>query len=140
MTGRGNNWFKGGRDQAVQVVLPLGTGAVSTQTKAIAVVPKNCRVTGIRLTGSAGVTGTSITAEVHARTAAGAAGNTLQSAATDVKFANEAAARTGVAASLTATKANLLLRAGQMLQVVVTASSITAGPGDVVVTVLYEPR
>lgn len=129
-----------GSPRMLQRVVALGTGAVSTQTVAVGRIPLKSRVKAIRAVGQGAVTGTSITAEVFARTTAGAAGNTLQSAATDVKFASQAAARTGVAASLTATLANLDLAAGQLLEAVITASSVTAGPGDLVIEVELEPR
>lgn len=134
-----NNRFEGGKG-SVQVALPLGVGAVSTQTKVVASVPKNCVVKAIRFYGQGAVTGTSITAEVFARTSAGAAGNTLQSAATSVAFATAAAGKTGVAASLTATAANLRLNEDRLLEVVVTATSITVGPGDLLVAIEFEPR
>jgi hypothetical protein len=135
----GNHFYEGGKG-SVQGVVPLGVSSVSTQTKIVGVVPKKCRVKSIRLYGQATVTGTSITAEVFARTAAGGAGNTLQSAARDIKFASAAAGKAGVDASLTATGANLNLDEGQLIEVVVTASSITAGPGDLLVEVEYQPR
>lgn len=133
-----NNFFQGGKG-SIQQRIALGTGAVSTDTHIVGAVPKKMRVTSIRIYGQAAVTGTSITAEVFARTTAGAAGNTLQSAARDIKFASAAAGKAGVAASLTATSANLVLAEGQLLEVTITATSITAGPDDVLVEVEFTP-
>lgn len=133
-------FFQGGTRQALQMVVPLGTGAVSTQTKIVAVVPKTLRVTGIRYHGQAAVTGTSLTAQVFARTTAGGSGNSLQSAATSVAFGSAAAALAGVAASLTTTAAHLRLVKNQVLEVVITASGVTAGPGDLIVAIEFSPR
>lgn len=130
--------FEGGRG-AVQGVVPLGTGAVTTQTKIVAAVPKKFKVTAINLYGQAAVTGTSITAEVFARTAAGAAGNSLCTARS-IAFASAEAGKAGVGATLTATLADRNLAEGQLLEVVITATSITAGPGDVLVVIEYDPR
>lgn len=134
-----NNRFEGGKG-SIQGVVALGTGAVSTATKIIGVVPKKARVTSIRIYQQADITGTSLTAEVFARTTAGATGNTLQSAATSLDVADAAAGKAGQAASLTATTANLHLSEGQLLEVTFTASSVTAGPGDVLVEVEFEPQ
>jgi hypothetical protein len=134
-----NNWFQGGKG-SVQQVLPLGTGSVTTQTKVIGVMPKKGLVKEIRFHGQGAVTGTTITAEVFARTTAGATGATLQSAARDIKFGSVEAAKAGVTASLTATAPNRMLAEGQLLEVVVTASSITAGPGDFLIEIEFEPR
>lgn len=125
--------------RTVRQTIVLGTGAVSTQTKLVGTIPVAGKIQSITFVGQAAVTGTSITAEVFARTAAGAAGNTLQSAAKDIKFASAGAALTGTAASLTATTANLTLAAGQAFEVVFTATSITAGPGDVSVEIVFVP-
>lgn len=133
-----NAFFEGGKG-SLQAVVALGTGAVSTQTKIVGCAGKKCRVRSIRFYGQAAVTGTTITAEVFARTTAGAAGSTLQSAAKDIKFASAAAGKAGVDASLTATTTNLSLAEGQLLEVTFTATSITAGPGDLLVEVEMEP-
>lgn len=134
-----SNRFEGG-EGTVQVVIPLGTGAVSTQTKVVGVVPKHCRVTGVRFHGQAQVTATSLVAEVFARTRAGAAGATLQSATANIKFGSAALAKAGVAASLTATQEDKRLVENQLLEVVITADTCTAGPGDLVVEVQYTPH
>ena len=133
-----NEYYGGGLKQEIQAVAALGTSSVTTQTKAVGATRRKLRVKSIRFYGSAAVTGTSLTAEVFARTTAGAAGNTLQASATDVAFASEAAARAGTAATLTATGANLVLDEGQLLEVTFTASSVTAGPDDVLTVVEYE--
>lgn len=130
--------FKGGK-AVLQGVVALGTGAVATQTKILFRTPYKGRVQGIKIQSQAAVTGTSITAEVFARTVAGAAGNTLQSAAADVKFASEAAAKAGIDATLTGTEANLDLSAEQLIEVVITATSITAGSGDLLVSLELAP-
>ena len=123
-----------------QRVVALGTGVVSTQTRIVGSVSQNARVVGIRFYGQSAVTGTSLTAEVFARTAAGATGATLQSAATDVKFTTAALAKTGIAASLTATGGDLRPAENQLLEVVFTATDVTVGPDDLLVEVDYEPR
>jgi hypothetical protein len=125
--------------RTVYRVVSLGTSTVSTATYVIAAMPTAGKVIAIQEYGQAAVTGTTLTGEVFARTTAGAAGNTLQSAANDVKFASAAAGKAGVSASLTATTANLTLAAGQLLEYTSTASSVTAGPGDLLVVVTYVP-
>lgn len=137
---RASDLAKGGNNQSIQGVNPLGTGAVSTLTFIAGCVPRDMRVVGITYYGQDAPTATALTAELFARTTAGAAGNTLQSAATDIDFATQAAARAGVAASLTTTGANLNLDEGQLLECTVTATSCTAGPGDLLVEVDFEPR
>lgn len=133
-----SNIFEGGKG-SIQAVVALGTGAVATQTKIVCAVPKKAKIKAINLYGQAAVTGTSVTAEVFARTAAGAAGNSLNTAK-DIKFASATAAKAGVGATLTTTLANRNLAEGQLLEVVITASAITAGPGDVLVVIEYEAR
>lgn len=136
----GNDYWRGGLNQTIQAVIALGTGSVSTQTKIVGSIPKKCRITGIRFYGQAAVTGTSLTAQVHARTTAGAAGNDLCSAK-DIKFASAAAAKTGVAATLESTNPeHLNLDEDQLLEVVITATSITAGPGDLLAEIEFQPR
>ncbi len=135
-----NDFYGGGKNQSVQVVIPLGTGAVTTQTKTVGSVPRDCIVTGIRFYGQSAPTATTLTAEVFARTTAGAAGNTQQSAATDIDFASGVLALAGVEASLTATEANLRLVENQLFEVVVTAASATVGPGDLLVEIEFVPR
>lgn len=125
--------------RVVRQSIALGTGAVSTQTKLVGRMPVAGKIISISYVGQGAVTGTSITAETFARTAAGAAGNTLQSAARDIKFASTAAALTGVDASLTATTANLTLAANQAFETVITATAITVGPGDLAVEIVYVP-
>lgn len=133
-----NHFFEGGKG-SIQGVVPLGTGSVTDDTvKAIGVVPKRCRVTSIRVYGQAAVTATTLTALIYARTTAGAAGNALNTAA-DIDFASAAAAKAGVEATLTTTQANLVLEEGQLLELHVDADSASAGPGDVVVEVEFEP-
>lgn len=124
--------------RTVARVLPLGTGAVSTATYLLGVVPVAGKVLGIQFVGQAAVTGTSITAEVLVRSADGNSTTTLQASATDVKI-TASTDETVLAATLTATTANLTLTANAVLEVMITASSITAGPGDVIVQVVYLP-
>ena len=133
-----SNRFEGG-EGTIQQVIPLGTGAVSTQTKVVGSIPKHCLVTGIRFYAQAGPTATSLTAEVFARTRAGATGNSLQASATDIDFASAAAAKTGIAATLSATPAYLRLVENQILEVTVTSNTTSAGPGDLLVEIQYEP-
>ena len=131
---------RGGNNQSVQGIIALGTGAVSTQTKIVGSVPRKCHVVGVRFYGQSAPTAATFTAEVFARTRAGAAGKTLQSAASDIDFASAAAAKTGVAAALTATGADLNLLEDQLYEVVITATTVTVGPGDLLVEIDFEPR
>jgi hypothetical protein len=135
---RQNSYWQGGNKQSLQGIADL-SGTPATQTHAVGVVEKNMRVKAIRFYGSVAVTATTLTAEVFARTTAGAAGNTLQSAATDIDFASDAAAKAGVAASLTATPEDLRLVENQLLEVVFTAASVTVGPDDLLTKVEFEP-
>lgn len=132
-----NFFFRGGKSQTLQQVVRLGTGAVSTTTPIVCVAPFPFRIKAVRYYGQAAVTGTTITAELHVRASDGGAGVSTQSAATDVKFASAGAAKIGVAAALET--ANLKVAGGRLLEVVVTATSITAGPGDLLVSVEIEP-
>ena len=135
----GNKFYEGGKG-SIQGVVALGTGAVSTQTKIIGVVPKKARVTGIRYYVQAAATATALTAQVFARTAAGAAGNDLN-ADTSIDVADAATGKTGIETTLESTNPDhLWLAEGQLLEVVVTASSATAGPGDLLVEIEFEPR
>jgi hypothetical protein len=133
-----SNRFEGG-EGSLQQVLPLGTGAVTTQTKIVGSIPKHARVTGIRFYGQAAPTATALTAEVFARTKAGATGLTLQDAATDIDFGTAAAAKAGGAAVL-ATEPNTRVLEDQLIEVVVTADTCSAGPGDLLVEVEYKPH
>lgn len=135
-----NEFYAGGRRQTVQQVVPLGAGAVTTQTKVVGVVRRDMRVKGIRFHGQVAPTATALTAEVRARPTSGGAAVTLQSAATNIDFATDAAALAGVEASLTATYANRDLDQDQLLEVTITADTVSAGPGDLLVSVEYEPR
>lgn len=122
-------------------VLALGTSTVTTTTYIVGATEFGLKVIAINFFGQAAVTATGLTAEVFARTTAGATGNTLQSAATALHTAFDTAAhaKAGVAAALTATAANLTLLAGQLLEVTITASSATAGPGDLLVQIVAVP-
>lgn len=133
-----SNSFQGG-EGSIQAVLSLGTGAVSTQTKIVGLIPKNCVVTGVRYHGQAQVTATGLTADVYVRTAAGAAGSSVQSAAKSVAFASAAAAKTGVAATMT-TGAAVRPNENQLVEVVITADTCSAGPGDLLVEIAFAPR
>jgi hypothetical protein len=132
-----NNWFEGG-EGSLQQVVPLGTSTVTTQTKVIGSIAKYSRVTGIRFYGQDAVTATSLTAEVFARTKAGATGLTLQASATDIEFASEAIAKAGVVAVI-ASEPNVRLLENQLIEVVVTADTCSAGPGDLLVEVELSP-
>jgi len=135
-----NEFFGGGLKQTIQRVVGLGTGAVTTATYAVGATRRGCRIKGIRFYGQSAPTAATLTAEVKARPTSGGTAVTLQSAATNIDFATGAAALAGVAASLTATVANLLLEEDQLLEVTVTAATATAGPGDLTVVVEYEPE
>lgn len=135
----GSNRFEGGKG-SVQGVVALGTGAVTTQTKIIGAVPKKCRVTDIRYYVQAAATATALTAQVFARTTAGATGNDLN-ADTSIDVAGAATGKTGIDTVLESTNPeHLHLDEGQLLEVVVTADTASAGPGDLLVEVEFEPR
>jgi hypothetical protein len=121
-------------------VIALGTSTVTTQTKVVGSVPKHCRVTGVRFYGQAAVTATVLTADVYARTRVGAAGSSVQAAALTVAFASAALAKAGSAATLSTTASALRLTENQLLEVVITADACSAGPGDLLVEVAYEPH
>lgn len=135
---RGSNRFEGGKG-SIQGIVALGTSSVTTQTRVVGVVPKKCRVTSIRFYGQSATTATALTAQVFARTTAGATGNDL-CADTDIDL-SAAALQAGVEATLESTNPeHLNLVEGQLLVVTVTANSASAGPGDLLVEVEYEPR
>lgn len=134
--------FEGGKG-SIQGVVALGTGAVTTQTRVVGVVPKKLRVSGIRIYQQGDIAGTTptLTAEVYARTTAGAAGNSLQSSTVNMDVADAAAGKAGQDASLTTTEANLDLAEGQLIEVVFTAGgTVSTGPGDVLVEIEFVPR
>lgn len=133
-----NFFFKGG-PITLQGVAALGTGAVSDVTRVVAVAPCKMRVTSIKLYADNDITGTDLTVDVLARTAAGAAGSTLLSAAVSINVADQAAARAGVSTTLTATLANRIVAEGQLIEAFFDATSVTAGPGDVAVVIKGVP-
>jgi hypothetical protein len=125
--------------RTISRVLPLGTSTVTTATYIVGLVPTGGgKVTAINFAGQAAVTATTLTAEVKAIPADGGTSVTLQSAATSIKLttSNDDEA---VAGALTATTANLTLVAGQVIEVVITADTCSAGPGDLLVQVEYFP-
>lgn len=128
-----------GSPRIIRRTLPLGTGAVSTGTFLLGFSEVKGRVTAIRYGGQAAVTGTAITAEVKKTSTDGNTDTTLQSAATDIKL-TASTDETKIAASLTTTQQDLNINKDQLLQVVITCTAITAGPGDVVVEVVVDPR
>ncbi|MFW6201948.1 MAG: hypothetical protein ACOC8B_05180 [Gemmatimonadota bacterium] len=131
-------FYEGGKG-SIQGVAPLGTSSVSDDTEhIIGVVPKKCRVTSIRFYGQEAPTATTLTAQVEARTLAGASGDTITSA-TDIDFDDEAAAKAGVEATLTSTDEDLILEEGQLLELHIDADSASAGPGDLLTEVEFEP-
>lgn len=135
----GSAFFEGGKG-SIQGVVALGTGAVSTQTKIIGVVPKKLRVTDIRFYVQGATTGTALTAQVFARTTAGATGNDLCTD-TSIDVADAATGKTGLDITLESTNPEHLdLVEGQLLEVVVTANAVTVGPGDLLVEIEFEPR
>ena len=130
----GPRWAEGGKI-SLQGIAALGTGAVSDVNKIVAVVPKNMRVTGIRVVQQADITGTGLTVDIFARTAAGATGSSLLASTVSLNVADAAAGKAGQTATLTATIANRDLAEGQLIEAVFDATSITAGPGDVLVEI-----
>lgn len=133
-----NSFYEGGKG-SIQGTAALGTGAVTTQTKHVGVVPKKCLVKSIRCYGQAGPTATSLTAQVYARTSAGATGNALCSAVS-IDFADAAAAKKGTAATLSTTTSYLHLDQNQLIEVVVTADTCSAGPGDLTTVIEFAPE
>jgi hypothetical protein len=134
----GSNRFEGG-EGSLQGVAALGTGAVTTQTRVVAVVPKRMRVKRIRFFGQSATTATSLTVQVFARTTAGATGNDL-TGATDIDL-TAAALKAGVVAVLEATNPeHLNLVDGQLIEATITADTCSAGPGDLLTVVEFEPR
>lgn len=109
------------------------------QNRIIGVVPRRCHVVGVRIYGQTAVTATTLTADLFARTVAGAAGASLLASVMDIDFATAAAALAGVTGALTATGADLRLVEGQLLEMVIAVSSATVGPGDVIIEVDFEP-
>jgi len=124
--------------RSIQRVISLGTGSVTTATYLVGIMPVKGKVVRIDFAGQAAVTGTSLTADVRKLSSDGNTATTLQSAATDIKL-TASTDEVAQAASLTATVANRTVDANLVLEVVITASSITAGPGDLVVNVVYVP-
>lgn len=124
--------------RALTFNVALGTGAVSTQTVALGTMPVAGKILDIAFSSSSAVTGTSLTAEVKKNAADGNSATTLQSAATDIKV-SASTDLTKLAAALTATTADLTVAADLVLSCVFTASSITAGPGFVAITITYVP-
>lgn len=135
-----SNRYEGG-EGSLQQVVALGVSTVSTQTKIVGLLPKNCVVKGVRYHGQAAVTAAGgLTAEAFLRTSAGATGATLQASATDIKFSTAALALAGTAAVLTTTSGNQYANENQVVEVTVTTSNCAAGPGDLLIEVEYEPR
>lgn len=122
----------------VSHVLALGTSSVSTQTKLVGIMPVEGKVVGISYAGQAAVTGTSLTANVQKLSADGNTATSLQASATDIKL-TASTDEVQQDAALTATTANLTVAAGSVLQVVITADTVSAGPGDLVVEITYVP-
>jgi len=136
---RGTDQSRGGRNQSIQRVIPLGTSTVTTASYIVGSVPRNLRVIGIRFYGQSAPAAATLTIEVFERTSAGGTGNTLQSAATDIDFASAALAKTGIAASLTTTYGDLRLVENRLIEATVTAGTCTTGPGDLLVEIDFEP-
>lgn len=131
-----NDYFAGGRKQTYQRVVALGTGSVSTQTAAVAHVRRRGVVTGFRVYGQSAPTAGTLTAQLQKRTA-GASAVSISNAV-DIDFASGTAALAGVAGTLTASA--VALAEDDLLEVVITAATATAGPGDLTVSVEYESR
>ena len=127
-------WAEGGRIK-VQGIAALGVGAVSDINKIVCAVPKNMRATGVRVYQQADITGTGLTMDLLVRTAAGATGSSLIASAVSLNVADAAAGKAGQEATLTATIANRDLSEGQLIEAVFDATSVTAGPGDVLVEI-----
>ncbi len=134
---RGNQFFEGGKG-SIQGISALGTSTVTTVTRLVGCMPKTGRVTGIRFYGQAATTATALTAEVKARPTDGGTAVTLQSAATDVDL-TAAQLLAGVEASLTTTYSALKIAEGQAFEVTITANTCTAGPGDFLVEIEFQP-
>ena len=128
-----------GSPRQVAVVLALGTGAVSTQTKLVGASPCKGKVLEVYFVGQAAVTATSLTAEVKKVVVGGGSSTSLQSAATDIKLTGSTD-DIKVAAALSSDSTVRALSKDQIIEVVITADTCTAGPGDLAVVVLIEPR
>lgn len=133
-----NFFFKGGPG-ALQGTAALGVSSVADVNKVVGTVPFRLRVTSVKVYQQADITGTGLTMDLFARTTAGAAGNSLLASTVSLDVANAAAGKAGQSATLSATKSNLILSKGQMLEAVFDATSVTAGPGDVTVVVEFTP-
>lgn len=125
--------------RTIQRVLSLGTGAVSTATYLLGMMPENGgKVVRIKAAGQAAVTGTSITLNVQKVSADGATATDLLESDIDIELtaSTDEEAQVG---TLTTTTADLTVAGDLVLQAVVTASSVSAGPGDVIVSIEYVP-
>ena len=120
-------------------IVALGTGAVSDQNRLVGVVTRDCVVTGVTVKQSADITGTGLTLNLFARTAAGAAGSSILASTVSLDAASAAAALAGQTASLSATASALKLTKGMLIEAVLDATSVTAGPGDVAITIEVAP-
>lgn len=118
-----NAFFRGGPG-IFQSVVALGADAVETQTRLLCAVPFRARVTGVDFVGADKATGDALSAQVFV-------GEVAVCADTDV---SDAAG--GVAATLAG---GGTLEPGDVLTVEITADNISAGPGDLLVAVSYEP-
>lgn len=120
----------------METVVALGTGAVATQARLLGTTPRRMKVIAINFVGAAAVTGTSLTGMVRYRSADGNSTTDLMSAAKDLKItsSNDNVEQQGVLAT-----SGLTVPAGRAVECVFTATSITAGPGDVVVQVVCVP-
>lgn len=128
-----------GTPRAVNRVIALGTSTVTTGTHLVGFAHVKGRIKAVRFGGQGAVTGTSLTAEVKKVSADGDTSTSLQSAAKDIKLTTSTD-ETELEASLSTTAGALDVLKGQLFEVVITADSVTAGPGDVVVEVEIEPR
>lgn len=133
-----NDFYGGGKNQSLQRVIPLGVGSVTTQTRTVGTIPRNCRVKKVKFHGQGAVTAAVLTAMVVVRDAEGGNGENLLTAAADIDFATAAAARVGVEGIIDASEASI--DEDQLLECVITATTATAGPGDLVVEVEFAPR
>lgn len=136
---QGSAHFEGGRG-LIESVISLGTGGVGTGTFPIGRVPKRCRIVRIRINGTAVVVGTSLTAMVRVWNTAATVTSDLLAAAADIKFTTATAARLGLVPALHADQARRDAVDGQIVDCVITATAITAGPGEVLVEVEFAPR
>lgn len=127
-----------GTPRSVRVVLPLGTGAVATQTKLVGISEVGGRIKAVRFAGQGAVTATSLVAKVQKLSADGDTATDVSSDR-DIKL-TAATDQTALSGTLSTVAGVLDIKRGTLFRVVITADACTVGPGDLAVEVEVEPR